>query len=78
MPRQRFEPPPAGTAVTDIDEKGERMGTEARIALILGAAACLLAVMVDWVIEELTTQSSPSAASSGPGPLGPAPDIASQ
>lgn len=29
------------------------MGTEARIGLILGAAACLLAVMVDWVVEEL-------------------------
>jgi len=30
------------------------MGTEARIGLILGAAACLLAVMVDWIVEELT------------------------
>lgn len=29
------------------------MGNEARIGLLLGAAACLLAVMVDWVIEEL-------------------------
>lgn len=29
------------------------MGKEARIGLILGAAACLLAVMVDWVIEDL-------------------------
>lgn len=29
------------------------MGTEARVGLLLGAAACLLAVMVDWVIEEL-------------------------
>jgi hypothetical protein len=29
------------------------MGTEARIGLILGAAACLLAVMVDWIVEEL-------------------------
>lgn len=29
------------------------MGTEARLGLLLGAAACLLAVMVDWVIEEL-------------------------
>lgn len=30
------------------------MGTEARVGLLLGAAACLLAVMVDWIIEELT------------------------
>jgi hypothetical protein len=29
------------------------MGKEARIGLLLGAAACLLAVMVDWVIEDL-------------------------
>jgi hypothetical protein len=29
------------------------MGTQARVGLLLGAAACLLAVMVDWVIEEL-------------------------
>jgi len=29
------------------------MGKEARIGLLLGAAASLLAVMVDWVVEEL-------------------------
>ena len=29
------------------------MGKEARIALLLAASACLLAVMVDWVIVEL-------------------------
>jgi hypothetical protein len=29
------------------------MGREARVGLLLGATACLLAVMVDWVIEEL-------------------------
>jgi hypothetical protein len=29
------------------------MGKEARIALLLAASACLVAVMVDWVIEEL-------------------------
>jgi hypothetical protein len=33
--------------------KGNVMGKEARIGLLLGASACLLAVMVDWVIEEL-------------------------
>lgn len=30
------------------------MGTEARVGLLLGAAACLMAVLVDWVVEELT------------------------
>jgi len=30
------------------------MGNEARIGLLLGASACLLAVMVDWVVEELS------------------------
>jgi hypothetical protein len=31
------------------------MGKQARIGLLLGASACLLAVMVDWVIEELNS-----------------------
>lgn len=30
------------------------MGTQARVGLLLGATVCLLAVMVDWVIEELS------------------------
>lgn len=29
------------------------MGKEARIGLLLGASACLLAVLADWVVEEL-------------------------
>ncbi len=29
------------------------MGKEARIGLLLGATCCLLAVMVDWMVEEL-------------------------
>lgn len=29
------------------------VGKQARIALLLGAASCLLAVMVDWIITEL-------------------------
>jgi hypothetical protein len=32
------------------------MGKYARIGLLLGASGCLLAVMVDWVIEELHQQ----------------------
>jgi hypothetical protein len=29
------------------------MGKEARIGLLLAGTCCLLAVMVDWVVEEL-------------------------
>jgi len=29
------------------------MGRHARIALLLTASSCLLAVMIDWVVEEL-------------------------
>ncbi len=29
------------------------MGVEARTGLLLAATACLLAVMVDWIITEL-------------------------
>lgn len=32
------------------------MGKEARIALVLSAAACLMAVMVEWAIGELQGQ----------------------
>jgi hypothetical protein len=32
---------------------GNVMGKEARVALLLSGSACLLAVMVDWVVEEL-------------------------
>jgi len=34
------------------------MGKEARIGLLLGAAACLMAVMVSWIVEELQEQES--------------------
>lgn len=40
--------PPAGPPA-----KGEVMGKEARIALLLAGTSCLLAVMIDWVVEEL-------------------------
>lgn len=39
--------------------KGEMMGKEARVALLLAGSACLLAVMVEWVISEL--ESGPSS-----------------
>jgi hypothetical protein len=32
---------------------GGAMPKEARIGLLLGATACLVAVMVDWIIQEL-------------------------
>ena len=37
------------------------MGKEARIGLLLGASACLLAVMVDWVVEELAEREGQSS-----------------
>jgi hypothetical protein len=40
--------------------KGDALGREARIGLLLGASACLLAVMVDWVIEELNQPAARS------------------
>jgi hypothetical protein len=36
------------------------MGREARVGLLLGASACLLAVMVDWVVEELQRENPSS------------------
>ena len=39
--------------------KGDVMGKHARIGLLLGASACLLAVMVDWVVEDLNQHQSP-------------------
>jgi hypothetical protein len=42
-----------GSERPDNGERGDPMGKEARIGLLLGATACLLAVMVDWVVEEL-------------------------
>jgi hypothetical protein len=30
------------------------MGKEARVGLLLAAASCLMAVMVGWVVEELS------------------------
>jgi hypothetical protein len=29
------------------------MGKHARIGLLLGAMSCLVAVMIDWIIQEL-------------------------
>jgi hypothetical protein len=47
--RPRAERPgPAGSAA-----KGEIMGKEARIALILAGSAFLIAAMLDWVVQEL-------------------------
>lgn len=30
------------------------MGKQARIGLLLGATSCLVAVMVDWIVEEFS------------------------
>jgi hypothetical protein len=34
------------------------MGREIRIGLILTAAACLVAVLVDWVVKELNSEAA--------------------
>jgi hypothetical protein len=47
LPR-RYGPAAACSAV-----KGEVMPKEARNALLLTGAACLMAVMVEWVIQDL-------------------------
>jgi hypothetical protein len=36
-----------------VPAEGDVMGKEARVALILAAAACLMAVTVEWAIGEL-------------------------
>jgi hypothetical protein len=35
------------------------MGKEARVALLLAGAACLMAVMVEWAISELNGPEKP-------------------
>jgi hypothetical protein len=47
-PASAGPPAPAGPSA-----KGEIMGKEARIALLLAGTSCLLAVMIDWVVSEL-------------------------
>jgi hypothetical protein len=34
------------------------MGREIRIGLLLTAAACLMAVLADWAVEELTSEAT--------------------
>jgi hypothetical protein len=42
-----------GTSRRESFQERIIMGKEARLGLLLAASACLLAVMVDWVVEEL-------------------------
>jgi hypothetical protein len=44
------------------------MRPEIRIGLLLAAAACLLTVMVDWVVEELTSEAAQPAVQTPPEP----------
>jgi hypothetical protein len=44
----------AGIAVVNYQRTpGGAMGKKPRIGLLLAATSCLLAVLVDWVVEEL-------------------------
>ena len=38
------------------------MGPKIRVGLLLAAASCLLAVLVDWVVEELTSEAPQASA----------------
>jgi hypothetical protein len=38
------------------------MGREIRIGLLLAATSCLLAVLVDWVVEELASEARQAGA----------------
>jgi hypothetical protein len=50
----RGSPSRHGTArLGTVSAEGDVMGKEARVALILAAAACLMAVAVEWAIGEL-------------------------
>jgi hypothetical protein len=33
--------------------KGDDVGKEARVALLLAGSACLMAVMIEWLVSEL-------------------------
>jgi hypothetical protein len=55
------------------------MGREARVALILTAAGCLLAVMVDWAVQELNGEpAQPDVAAQPSGAAVSNPGEASQ
>ena len=38
------------------------MGPKIRVGLLLAAASCVLAVLVDWVVEELTSEAPQDSA----------------
>jgi hypothetical protein len=50
------------------------MAREIRIGLMLAAAACLTAVLVDWVVEELTGEA-PQAVTEAPQATTGAPPV---
>jgi hypothetical protein len=39
--------------ITDSAQGGSSVGKYARVGLLLAGTCCLLAVMVDWIVEEL-------------------------
>lgn len=47
---------PGRPPLNGVFAKGEVMGKEARVALLLAGSACLMAVMVEWVISELDSE----------------------
>lgn len=53
LPEASSRPAPLAARPGSLSMWGDVMGKRARIGLLLGATSCLVAVMVDWVIQEL-------------------------
>lgn len=49
------------------------MPKEARIGLLIGATCCLLAVLADWVVAELTAEAGEGGGAEGQPSPAPAP-----
>jgi hypothetical protein len=58
---------PASTLLSVLDAGGV-MGKKPRIGLLLAATACLVAVMIDWVVDELSC-ARPIVVASAPEPV---------
>jgi hypothetical protein len=50
------------------------MGNKPRIALLLAATSCLLAVMIDWILEELRRPRRVAVAIPVPEPVAVVPE----
>lgn len=60
---------PASTLLSVTFDAGGVMGKNPRIGLLLAATACLVAVMIDWVVEELSYARPIVVAAPAPEPV---------